>query len=131
MSFQSTASSHHLKFLGLALLLLCIWFLYPISDTYMRRYHISAPSLLSSFSSSPSPSSSFMELLPAPYAEQYFLARRLKPYLHRQGHRKVYDLLMMYVHPNGISCLESRALNRQTLMNTSNTELEWLEIRSK
>ena len=86
MSFQATASSHHLKFLGLAMILVCVWFLYTVPDT--SRYHIT-PGSLSSSSSSP------LELMPLAEAKEYCLARRWEPYPYRQGRRKVYDLLLM------------------------------------
>ncbi|KAG0649006.1 Beta-1 [Hyphodiscus hymeniophilus] len=86
MSFQSTAPSHHLKFFGLAMILVCAWFLYTIPDT--SRYHPT----LERWSKSPNSS---MELLPLDEAEEYCLARRWEPYPHRQRPRKIYDLMLI------------------------------------
>lgn len=123
MSFQKTTSSHHLKFLGLAMILVCVWFLYTVQDT--TRYRITPGSSLRSSSSS-------LELMPLAEAKDYCLARRWEPYPYRQIRRKVYDLLLMYVFSlRYFVWMRSFPMERNSDKGIRNTELEWLEIRSK
>lgn len=98
MAFQCTTPSNHLKFLALATLLVCLWFLYSIPDL---NYNHSKPYSLGLLSSKPGP----LGFLPLPEAKEFCRARRWDAYPYRQGHRKIYDLMLI------------------------NTELEWLEIR--
>ncbi|KAF4629846.1 hypothetical protein G7Y89_g8295 [Cudoniella acicularis] len=99
MGLQNTSSTHHIKFLTLATLMVCIWFISTIPSSSDLSYKLHIPGKSSKKPQSP------LELLPLTEAKTYCEQRRWKPYPYRQGRRKIYDLIMI------------------------NTELEWLETR--
>ncbi|TVY81801.1 Beta-1,4-mannosyl-glycoprotein 4-beta-N-acetylglucosaminyltransferase [Lachnellula suecica] len=107
MGFHMASSTNHIKFLGAATLLLCIWFVF----TFPHKSH---QSYVPNFTGQPLPKQdtphngtklSALDMLPLSEAEDYCARRRWPVYPHRGSRRKVYDLMLI------------------------NTELEWLSIR--
>ncbi|KAH6680471.1 family 17 glycosyltransferase [Halenospora varia] len=101
MGFQNTSSTNHIKFLTLATLFVCMWFIFTVPGSSNLPSNLHIPGKSSHKGKKPSP----LDLLPLDEAKLYCEQRRWKPYPYRQAPRKIYDLVMI------------------------NTELEWLEIR--
>jgi len=87
MSLKNAASFAYVKYMVLASLLVCAWFLYTIPDS--MRYH---PAITWTTTQKTTPVSAMLSL---EEATEYCHARRWEPYLERDGQRKIYDLFII------------------------------------